>query len=82
MNISAADDFIQLRATPTGVHIGLLNGRHVDAVLRADAPIVLGLAAGVLTVDAIAPAVVMDGDIAAIRAIFEAPRAAAGLSKT
>ncbi|MFI8664639.1 hypothetical protein ACIGKR_31960 [Rhodococcus qingshengii] len=81
MNISAADDFIQLRATPTGVDVGLLDGRDVDAVLRADAPIVLGLAAGVLTVDAIAPAVVMDGDIA-LRAIFESPRVAAGLSKT
>ena len=53
--------------------------RDVDAVLRADAPIVLGLAAGVLTIDAVAPAVVMDGDIAALRAIFEAPCATAEL---
>lgn len=82
VNISAADHCIQLRATPTGVDVGLPDGRDVDAALRADAPIVLGLAAGVLTIDAIAPAVVIDGDIAALRTIFEAPRATAGLSKT
>ena len=80
VNISVADDCIQLRATPTGIDVGLPDGRDVDAVLSAEAPIVLGLAAGVLTVDAIAPAVVIDGDIAALRAIFEAPSATAGLA--
>ena len=82
VNISVADHRIQLRATHTGVDVGLPDGRDVDAVLRADAPIVLGLAAGVLTIDAVASAVVMDGDIAALRAIFEAPRVTAGFSKT
>ncbi|MFI5436837.1 transcriptional regulator [Rhodococcus baikonurensis] len=82
VNISVAGACIQLRATPTGVDVGLPDGRDVDAVLSADAPIVLGLAAGALTVAAIAPAVVKDGDIAALRAIFEAPRTAAELSKT
>ncbi len=82
VNISVADDFIQLRATPTGIEVGRPDGRDADAVLSADAPIVLGLAAGVLTIDAIAPAVVIDGDIAALRSIFQAPRATAGLSKT
>jgi hypothetical protein len=82
VNISAADHFIQLRATHTGIDVGLPDGRDVDAVLSAEAPIVLGLAAGGLTIEAVAPAVVIDGDIAALRAIFQAPRATAGLSKT
>ncbi|MFI7167366.1 winged helix-turn-helix transcriptional regulator [Rhodococcus erythropolis] len=82
VNISVAGDLIQLRATPTGVDVGLPDGRDVDAVLSADAPILLGLAAGVLTIDAVAPAVVIDGDIAALRAIIEAPSTMAGLSKT
>jgi hypothetical protein len=36
----------------------------------------------VLTIDAVASAFGMDGDIAALRAIFEAPRTTAELSKT
>ncbi|MDV8009491.1 winged helix-turn-helix transcriptional regulator [Rhodococcus sp. IEGM 1318] len=79
VNVSVADHFIQLRATPTGIDVGLPDGRDVGAVLSAEAPIVLGLAAGVLTIDAIASAVVMDGDIAALHTIFEAPRATAEL---
>ncbi|UUE28564.1 transcriptional regulator (plasmid) [Rhodococcus qingshengii] len=81
VNISVAGACIQLRATPTGVDLGLPDGRNVDVVLSVDAPIVLGLPPGVLTVAAIAPAVVKDGDSAALRAIFEAPRTAAELSK-
>ncbi|MFI8664340.1 hypothetical protein ACIGKR_30405 [Rhodococcus qingshengii] len=84
VNVSVAGDLIQLRVTPTGVDVdvGLPDGRDVDAVLSADAPIVLGLAAGALIIEAVASAVVMGGDIAALRVIFEAPKASAGLSKT
>src|SRR5436190_2149574 len=56
--------------TPWGVEVNPHDGGHLDAVVRADAAIVLGLAAGVLTLDDTLGLVDLEGDEAAVRAIF------------
>ncbi|WP_459551921.1 hypothetical protein [Mycobacterium kiyosense] len=53
--------------------MSLPDGRELDAVLHAEAAMVLGLAVGMLTLDDVAAAVHIDGDQAAVRAIFERP---------
>lgn len=64
---------VQLHASATGVSVGWPDGRDLDAVLAAEAPFVLGLAAGVLSLDDIATLVHIDGDESALRTLFEAP---------
>lgn len=64
---------VQLRATEAGVEVGEPDGREVDAVLTADAPLVLGLAAGVLTLNDVAALVNIDGDESAVRTFLETP---------
>ncbi|MGV0803507.1 hypothetical protein ABQF26_41390, partial [Mycolicibacterium elephantis] len=63
----------QVQRTPAGVDVGMSDGREFDAVLTAEAALVLGLAAGVLTLDDVAAVVDIEGDEDAVRAIFEAP---------
>jgi hypothetical protein len=46
------------------------DGRDLDAVVRADAAIVLGLAAGVLTLNDTLGLIDIEGDKAAVRAVF------------
>ncbi|MFC7449887.1 winged helix-turn-helix transcriptional regulator [Rhodococcus daqingensis] len=71
----AVDDrLIQARATNSGIEVGLPDGRELDAVVRADAPIVLGLAAGALALDNVLAIVDIEGDEAAVRAFFGADR--------
>jgi hypothetical protein len=53
-------------------------GRDLDAVVHADAAIVLGLAAGVLTLDDSRGLVDIDGDEAAARAVLNPRRANEG----
>ena len=65
----------QVLATRSGMEVSPHDGRDLDAVVRADAAIVLGLAAGVLTLDDIHALVAIEGDEAAVRAVFNAPRA-------
>jgi len=43
-------------------------------VLHADPPVVLGLAAGALSFDEVAALVDIDGDEAALRTFFDAPK--------
>ncbi|MFD1544542.1 winged helix-turn-helix transcriptional regulator [Nonomuraea guangzhouensis] len=64
---------LQLRATRSGVEVTLHDGADLDAVVRADASIVLGLAAGALTFDDARGLVDIEGDEAAVRALL-APR--------
>jgi DNA-binding HxlR family transcriptional regulator len=60
---------IQVRRARRGVEVGPHDGRKLDAVLRADPWVVLGIASGALALD---DAVVrIEGDHDAIRAIFE-----------
>jgi DNA-binding HxlR family transcriptional regulator len=65
---------VQLRATESGIAVDRPDGRELDAVLNAEAPLVLGLAAGVLSLDDIAALVDIDGDESALRTFFDAPK--------
>lgn len=67
-------EMVQLCANESGIDVGIPDGREVDAVLTADAPLVLGLAAGVLSLDDVAELVNIDGDESAVRTFLEAPR--------
>ncbi|MDA4108037.1 winged helix-turn-helix transcriptional regulator [Mycolicibacterium holsaticum] len=64
---------VQVRTTPAGIDVGVPDGRDFDAVLRAEASIVLGLSTGLLTLDDVAEAISCEGNKDALRAIFEAP---------
>lgn len=63
---------VQLRATDTGIDVDRPDGRELDAVLTAEAPFVLGLAAGVLSLDDVAALVDIDGNESALRTFFDA----------
>ncbi|MHA3022324.1 winged helix-turn-helix transcriptional regulator [Mycobacterium sp. BMJ-28] len=65
---------VQLQATAAGVEVSRPDGRKLDATLTADGALVLGLSAGVLALDDIRALVDIDGDEAALRTFFDAPR--------
>jgi len=75
VGIAVDDQVFQVRGTRAGVEVGRHDGGDLDALVRADAAIVLGLAAGALTLDDVPGLVEIDGDAAAVRAIFSARRA-------
>ncbi|AMU78160.1 winged helix-turn-helix transcriptional regulator [Mycobacteroides abscessus] len=62
----------QLRATESGIEVSRPDGRELDAVLTASAHLVLGLAAGVLSLDEVRALVDVDGDECALRNFFVA----------
>lgn len=64
----------QLRATKSGIDVGTPDGGELDVILTADAPLILGLAAGALALKDVAELVHIDGDESALRAVLEAPR--------
>jgi DNA-binding HxlR family transcriptional regulator len=64
---------VQVRAAHAGIEVSPQDDRDLDAVLSADAPIILGLAAGMLALDDVLGLVDIQGDEAAVRAIFGAP---------
>jgi DNA-binding HxlR family transcriptional regulator len=64
---------VQVRTTHSGTEVSPHDGRDLDAVMRADAPIVLGLAAGALDLDDIRGLIDIEGDEAAVRAVFNPP---------
>jgi DNA-binding HxlR family transcriptional regulator len=70
VGIAVDDRLLQVRATRSGVDVTPHDGRDLDAVVRADASIVLGLAAGALTLDDAAGLVDIEGDEAAVRAVL------------
>jgi DNA-binding HxlR family transcriptional regulator len=72
---------VQLSAAEAGIDVGWPDGRKLDAVLTAEAQIVLGLAAGLLALDDVAPLVDITGDLAALRVFFEAPTSAVDVAK-
>lgn len=65
---------VQMQATESGVEISRPDGRKLDAVLTAEGALVLGLSAGVLSLDDIRTLVDIDGDESALRTFFEAPK--------
>lgn len=64
---------VQLQTTEAGIEVGEPDGRPLDAVLHTEAPIVLGLAAGVLSFDDVMALVEIDGEQSALRKFFDAP---------
>ena len=64
---------VHVRATPSEIAVSGPGDGELDAVIRAEAPIVLGLAAGMLNLDAVAELVDVDGDTAAVRTVFGTP---------
>lgn len=78
VGIAVDDQLLQVRATRSGIEVSPHDGGDLDAVVRADAAIVLGLAAGVLTLNDTLGLVDIEGDEAAVRAIFNPRRANVG----
>lgn len=78
VGIAVDDQLFQVRATRSGIEVSPHDGGDLDAVVRADAAIVLGLAAGVLTLNDTLGLVDIEGDEAAVRAIFNPRRANVG----
>jgi DNA-binding HxlR family transcriptional regulator len=72
---------VQLRATASGIAVDRPDGRELDAVLNAEAPLVLGLAAGALSLDEIAALVDIDGDESALRTFFDAPKSSVDFTR-
>ncbi|GAA3533233.1 winged helix-turn-helix transcriptional regulator [Amycolatopsis ultiminotia] len=75
VGIAVDDQLFQLRATRSGVEVSPHDGGDLNAfaaVVRADVTIILGLAAGALTLDDTRELVDIEGDEAAVRAIFNA----------
>src|SRR5207248_2326534 len=70
IGVAVDDHLFQVRATRSGIEVNPHDGGDLDAVVRADAAIILGLAAGVLTLDDALGLVDLEGDEAAVRAIF------------
>lgn len=64
---------VQLRAAESGVDVGRPDGRELDAVLTAEGALVLGLSAGVLSLDDVRALIDVDGDESALRNFFDAP---------
>ena len=78
VGIAVDDHLLQVRTTRSGTEVSPHDGRDLDAVVRADASIVLGLAAGALTLDDTLGLVDIEGDEAAVRAVFNPRRANVG----
>jgi DNA-binding HxlR family transcriptional regulator len=78
VGISVDEGLVQLRATGSGIDVGLHDGRRLDAVIRADPAIVLGLAAGAITLDEARELIEIEGDEVAVRAIFDPRRVETG----
>jgi DNA-binding HxlR family transcriptional regulator len=70
---------VQLRATESGIDVDRPDGRELDAVLTAEGALVLGLAAGVLSLNDLSALVNIDGDESALRNFFDAPKASVDL---
>lgn len=74
VGIAVDDVMVQVRAPSSGIEVSLHDGRDLDAVVRADPSVLLGLAAGALTLDEARGLIDIEGDEKAVRAIFDAQR--------
>jgi DNA-binding HxlR family transcriptional regulator len=61
---------IQLVVEPNGLRVGPHDGRDLDATVNADPQIILGLAAGVLSIDDLDAPLEIHGDKGAVQAIL------------
>jgi DNA-binding HxlR family transcriptional regulator len=65
------EHLFQVRGTSDGLEVARHDGRPLAAVLRADPAIILGMAAGELTLDDVRETVGIEGDERALRTTFE-----------
>lgn len=72
VGIAVDDQLLQVRTARSGIEVRPHDGTDLDAVLHAEAPIVLGLAAGVLTLDDTRGLIDIEGDESALQALFSA----------
>lgn len=72
VGLAVEDALIQVRTTQSGLDVSLHDGRALDAVVRGEPAVVLGLAAGGLTVDDTTALIDVEGDLTAVRALFAA----------
>lgn len=68
--VDVDDELIDVQVTRTGVEVAAHRGADVEATIRGDAPVILGLAAGVLTPDQVAGLATIKGDGSAIQTVF------------
>ncbi|MEV0350159.1 helix-turn-helix domain-containing protein [Nonomuraea sp. NPDC050680] len=71
VGIAVDGRLLQVRATGSGIEVALHDGGDLDAVVRAEASIVLGLAAGALTLDDALGLIEVEGDEVAVRGLFQ-----------
>jgi DNA-binding HxlR family transcriptional regulator len=72
IGIETNEELIGLHVTPTGVEVRRAESREpFDAIVRADPAVVLGLAAGELTLDQVAADIIIDGEEQAVQAAFD-----------
>jgi DNA-binding HxlR family transcriptional regulator len=72
---------VQLRAAESGIDVGRPDGRKLDAVLTAEGALVLGLAAGVLSLEDVRALVDIDGDESALRTFLDAPKSSVDFAR-
>lgn len=73
--IEVDDELVHLRVGPTGVEVARAGaGERHDALLRGEPAVILGLAAGELTVDQVAGLVTIDGDERVLHTAFHRPK--------
>ncbi|HRV68094.1 MAG TPA: helix-turn-helix domain-containing protein [Marmoricola sp.] len=70
VGLAIDEQLFQVRATEAGLEVSRHDGRTLDAVLRADPMIILGMAAGVLGFDDVRQDVELEGDEKALLSIF------------
>lgn len=70
IGLAVEEQLFQVQATDAGLEVARHDGRPLDAVLRGDAMVILGLAVGVLDLAGIREHVEIEGDEGAVRAFF------------
>lgn len=74
VGVTVDEERLQIRATRTGFEVTIPDGRAFDAAVSGDGQIILGLAAGAITLDHVTGLIDIEGDEAAARAVFDAAR--------
>jgi DNA-binding HxlR family transcriptional regulator len=80
VGIAVDSQLLDVWLTRSGIAVSLHDGRDLDAVVRADPSIILGLAAGMLDLQQVLELIEIEGDDEAVRALFGTQRADAGAS--
>lgn len=70
IGVAVDGEMVHIHAAPSGITVSPPGDRHPGTVVRAEAPVILGLAAGMLTLDSVADLLGIEGDIGAVRTVF------------